>query len=105
MNQEIEIDESTQKIVPSQRERAINALTSVFLGFVLVQIIGFWMFPGAGLGGLYMFSYAHSMVAYVGDLTNVIIMAFLAICGVFGWFRGQYFTDRLKGYIDWWKFW
>ena len=105
MNREIRIDESTQQVVPSSQERAVHALTSIFLGFVLVQIIGFWMFPGAGLGGLYMFSAAHSMVGFVWDLTNVLIITFLAICGVFGWFRGQYFTDRLKGYINWWKFW
>lgn len=102
---ELQIDESTHKRVPSTAERIKHTLLALFFGFLLVNIIGFWMFPGVGLGGLYMFSSAHSMVGFIGNLTNVIIVAFLAICGVYGWFRGRYFTDRLKGYINWWKFW
>lgn len=101
----IEIDENAQVEIPGAKDRSLNALLAIFLGFLLVQIIGFWLFPGVGIGGLYMFSSAHSLVAFVEDLTNVVIVAFLAICGVLGWFRGQYFTDQLKGYIHWWKFW
>lgn len=102
---EIKIDKSTHKPVPTASERAKYALTSLGLGFLLVQIIGFWMFPGPGLGGLYMFSSSHHLVSSVGSLTTVIVTAFLAICLVAGWFRGKYFIDRLQGYISFWKFW
>ncbi|MDR8390504.1 hypothetical protein NC796_05075 [Aliifodinibius sp. S!AR15-10] len=101
----IQIDETRHLDVPTRKERVLHSLFSIFLGFLLVQIIGFWLFPGVGLGGLYMFSSAHSLVSFIGDITNIVIVAFLAICGVFGWFQGQYFTDRLKGCITWWKFW
>ncbi|MDX1585250.1 MAG: hypothetical protein R3222_00845 [Balneolaceae bacterium] len=102
---EVKIDRSTHKPVPTTSERIKYALTSLGFGFLLVQIIGFWMFPGPGIGGLYMFSSSHHLVSSVGSLTTVIISAFLAICLVAGWFRGKYFIDRLKGYINFWKFW
>lgn len=102
---EIKIDKSTHKPVPTTKERIKYALTSVLLGFLLVQIIGFWMFPGPGLGGIYIFSSAHHLVNSVGSITTVIITAFLAICLVAGWFQGKYFIDRLKGYVNFWKFW
>lgn len=102
---DIQIDESSHKEVPEPTERAKYALSSVFIGFIFVNIIGFWMFPGLGIGGLYMFSSAHPLVSPIGNLTNVIIIAFLAICLVAGWFQGKYFVDRLKGYINFWKFW
>lgn len=102
---DIKINESEHTRLPSTAERLQNTVLSIFLGFLLINIIGFWLFPGIGLGGLYMFSNAHSLVAFVGDLTNVVVVAFLAICGVYGWFQGFYFTDRLKGYLNTWKFW
>lgn len=101
----VRIDERTHKQVPTTNERLKHALLSMCFGFFLVNIIAFWMFPGIGIGGLYMFSSAHSMVAFVSDLTNITIMAVLAICGVMGWFKGKYFTDRMKGFLEWWKFW
>jgi hypothetical protein len=102
---EVKIDKSTHEPVPTTSERIKYALTSLLLGFLLVQIIGFWMFPGPGLGGLYMFSSAHYLVSSVGSLTTVIVTAFLAICLVAGWFRGKYFISRLYAYINFWKFW
>jgi hypothetical protein len=102
---ELNIDTSNHQRVPSTTERIIHSLLAIFLSFVLIQLIGFWMFPGIGIGGLYMFSAAHSMVAFIADITNIIIIAFMAICGLAGWFRGKYFTDRLKGYLSYWKFW
>lgn len=101
----LNIDERDHKHVPSTAEQLQNAVLAIFLGFLLVNMIGFWLFPGVGLGGLYMFSNVHSMVAFIGDLTNVVVVAFLAICGVYGWFQGTYFIDRLKGYLNFWKFW
>lgn len=102
---ELQIDKSTHERVPTTYERLQHAILSLFLGFLLINIIFFWMFPGVGIGGLYMFSSAHPIVTFIGDLTNVIVVAFLAICGVFGWFRGKYFLDRMKGYLNWWRFW
>lgn len=104
-DEELKIDRSTHKPVPTAYERLKFALTSLALGFFLVQLIGFWMFPGPGLGGLYMFSSSHSLVSSVGSLTTVIVSAFLAICFTAGWFRGKYFVDRLQGYLNFWKFW
>ncbi len=104
-NKELQIDTSDHRPVPTSKERATHALLSILLSFALIQIIAFWMFPGIGIGGLYMFSSAHSMVAFVSDLTNILMISFMAICGVMGWFKGKYFTDRLKGYLKWWKFW
>lgn len=101
----LHIDESTHKEVISTTERLKHALVSLFIGFLLIQIIGFWMFPGLGIGGLYLFSSAHSLVGFIANLTNVAIITFLAICLVLGWFQGKYFTSRLKGYINFWKFW
>ncbi|MGD8426024.1 MAG: hypothetical protein PVH63_00270 [Balneolaceae bacterium] len=102
---ELHIDESTHQPVPSVQERLTHALVAVLLGFLLVNIISFWMFPGIGISGLYLFSSAHSLVNFISSLTNIVILTFLAICGVFGWFHGKYYTDRLKGLIEWWKFW
>jgi len=101
----IHIDESTHERVPTTPERILHALLGMLLGFLLLNIVAFWMFPGIGIGGLYLISSAHPLVGFVGEMSTVIIYALLAICGVFGWFRGKYFTDRLKSYISWWKFW
>lgn len=102
---DIKIDESTHETVRSIPKRIGDTLLSLGLGFLLINIIAFWMFPGVGIGSLYLFSSAHSSVAIVGQTTTVLIYTFLAICGVLGWFRGKSFTDRLKGYISMWKFW
>ena len=102
---EINIDEQDHRPALKTTDRLKHSLLSVLFGFLLVNIIAFWMFPGLGLGGFYMFSSAHSLVSAVADLTNVIIIAFLAICATVGWFQGRYFTDRLKGFIHFWKFW
>ncbi len=101
----LQIDVSNHTRVPSTTERLKYALLSLLFSFALIQLIGFWMFPGVGIGGLYMFSAAHSTVAFVSDLTNVVMFTVMAVCGVFGWFKGKYFTDRLMGYLKWWKFW
>lgn len=102
---DLHIDQNTHKRVPTTLERLWNAFFSIFWGFLLVNIIAFWMFPGPGIFGIHLFSNAHAAVAFIGDLTNVIVIAFLAICGVMGWFKGNYFTDRMKTYISYWKFW
>ncbi len=102
---DIQIDQTTHSRVPTAFERTKYALFALLLGFILVNIIGFWMFPGPGIFGLYMFSSAHHTVALVGDLTNIAVVSFLAICIIYGWFQGQYFTDKLKAYISYWKFW
>lgn len=102
---ELNIDTSTLERVPSTSERITHSALSIFLSFVLIQIIAFWMFPGPGIFSFYMISSAHSMMAFVGDLTNVIVITVMAVCGVIGWFRGKYFTDRLKGSLEYWKFW
>lgn len=102
---ELRIDLSKHERVPSLKERFTNALLSLLFSFALIQLIGFWMFPGIGIGGLYMFSSVHSLAAFVGDLANIFIISFMATCTLLGWFQGKYFTDRLKGYLKWWKFW
>lgn len=104
-NNDLRIEEDRHKRVPTVAERLKHTLLALLLGFLLINIVAFWMFPGIGLGGFYLFSSAHSMVAFIGDITNIIIVTLLAICGIIGWFRGQYFTDRLKSYISFWKFW
>lgn len=100
---ELKIDESTHKRVPAVTERFVNALVAVLLGFLLVQIIGFWMFPGLGLSAIHTISY--QPFDLIGQLMNIYIIAFLSVCGVMGWFQGMYFIDRLKGYLNFWKFW
>lgn len=105
MGDELKIDTSTHQRVPDTKERAKNAGLALLLGFILVNILGFWMFPGPGIFGIYLFSSAHSAVGFIGSLTNVAVITFLVICLVFGWFNGKYFIDRLKGYIEYWQFW
>ncbi|MDZ7680701.1 MAG: hypothetical protein U5J63_03050 [Fodinibius sp.] len=102
---DVQIDTSKHKRVPSVGERLTHAFLSLLFSFALVQLIAFWMFPGVGIGGLYIFSSAHSSVAIISDLTNVVMGAFMAICAVIGWFQGKHFTDQLKSYLEWWKFW
>lgn len=101
----LNIDESAHRRVPTTKERIKYAFLSLLLGFLLVNIVGFWMFPGPGIFGLYMVSSAHHSVAFLGDFTNFIAVLFPILCGVIGWFGGQYVTDRLEGYIEWWRFW
>lgn len=101
----VQIDERSHEVILKASERLKYALLALFLGFLLINMVSFWMFPGIGIGGFYLFSSAHSIVSFIGDVTNITIIALLAIFGVFGWFRGKYFTDRLKGYIHFWKFW
>lgn len=102
---ELHIDEHKHERVPPVTERLAHALLSAFWGFLLVNIIAFWMFPGIGLGSLYMLPNDFAATAIISDLTTVFIYTFLAICLVLGWFRGQYFVDRLKRYLETWKFW
>lgn len=102
---QINIDETTHERVPSTPERLTHALLSLFFGFLLLNIVAFWMFPGAGIGGFYLISTLHPLFEVIGELTSVVIYTFLGICGLFGWFRGKYFTDRLKTYISYWEFW
>lgn len=99
------IDESTHNRVPTTKERLKHAFLALLLGFLLINIIGFWMFPGPGIFGLYMVSSAHHSVAFLGNISNIVAVTLLILCVVIGWFNGQYFTDRLEGYIEWWKFW
>jgi len=101
----VNIDESTHSRIPTTFERTKYALFSLLLGVILINIIGFWMFPGPGIFGLYMFSQAHHSIYFLGAMTNVAVTTFLVLCIVFGWFQGQYFTDKLKAYISYWKFW
>lgn len=105
MADDVKIDPSTHNRVPTTKERLKNAGLSLLLGFIFVNIIGFWMFPGPGIFGIYLFSSAHSAVGFIGGLTNVAVTTFLVLCLVLGWFNGKYFIDRLKGYIEYWQFW
>jgi len=101
----IHIDESTHQTVPTTAERVKHTLLALLFGFLLVNIIGFWIFPGVGIIGFYMFSSSYASVSFVSKLTNIAVLCFLAICGVLGWFNGKYYTKRLKDLIEWWKFW
>lgn len=101
----LHIDESTHQREPNPVERLKHAFLALLLGFLLINIIGFWMFPGPGIFGLYMVSSAHRSVAFLGGITNIVAVSIPIICGIIGWFNGKYFTDRLEGYIHWWKFW
>jgi len=103
-NNEPEIDEYFHEPVPTVPERLGSAIISIVLGYLLVHIIGFWMFPGVGLYGFFsVFSYSPFSAA--GETARVLIMAWLAICAVMGWFNTRYFTDRLAAYLKFWKFW
>lgn len=102
---DIQIDEHAHKCVPTTAERLKHSLIAVGLGFLLINIIGFWMFPGIGVGGFYLISSTHSLASVVGEMTNILILTILAICAVYGWFRGRHFTDQLKSYIEAWRFW
>ncbi|PAU95791.1 hypothetical protein CK503_01650 [Aliifodinibius salipaludis] len=101
----LHIDKRTHERVPSLGERIIHALLSAFLGFLLLNIIIFWMFPGAGIGALYMFAGYHKVGTIASEMTTVLIYTVLALCFVFGWFRGKSFIHRLKDYIKYWRFW
>lgn len=101
----LNIDERTHERIPSFAERLKHSLIAILFGFLLINIIAFWMFPGIGLAGLYMFSSAHSLVAFVGEMSNVIIFTLLLLFAVYGWFQGQHFIRRLKDFIEWWQFW
>ena len=99
---DISIDESTHRALPTLKERLVYALTSVAFGIILVQVLSFWMFPVAGLGGLDVLSYFG--YDFVG-VALVYILAFLVVCAVLGWFLGKSFINRLWNYLDYWKFW
>ncbi len=102
---ELHIDERNHERVPTVTERLAHALFSAFLGFALINIIAFWMFPGVGLGAIYMFSGIHAVTSIASSLTTVLIYTLLILFFVFGWFQGKSFTNRLKHYINSWKFW
>jgi hypothetical protein len=102
---ELKIDPTNHRRVPSTKERLWHSFLGIALGFALVQIIGFWMFPGAGFGGLYIIPSVHWSVSAAKGMAGNILITAMVLCGVLGWFKGKYFTDRLKGYITWWKFW
>lgn len=101
----LHIDERNHQRVPSIKERAGHALLSAGLGFSLVNIIIFWMFPGAGIGALYLFSGLHKSITIASGLTTVLLYTVPLVCFVFGWFQGQHFIGKLKYFIDYWKFW
>lgn len=100
---ELQIDESRQRRIPPPRERLKNALICAGLGFIVINLIAFWMFPGLGLAGIY--TVQHSYFEIIEDVLNIYIIAFLAICAVLGWFQGEYFVSRFKHYVHYWKFW
>ena len=102
---DLQIDVSSHQRVPTTKERLTHAMLSTFLGFGLIQVIGFWMFPGIGLGGIYMLSGYHAVTTIASSLTTVLIYTLLILCFVFGWFQGQHFIGRLKHYLYYWKFW
>lgn len=101
----LKIDERNHQRVPTLTERLLHALLSTFLGFALINIVAFWMFPGIGLGGIYMLSGYHAVTTIASSLTTVLVYTLLILCLVFGWFQGQHFIDRLKHYLNYWKFW
>lgn len=100
----IHIDESTHREVPDLGERLKHTLIAVVLGFTFYHIIGFWVFPGLGWFVLKPIT-SYSYLNVIDDLMTTGTIAYLACCAVLGWFRGPYFIDRLKGYINFWKFW
>jgi|GEM_PF-733653 len=101
----LHIDERNHEPVPTVTERLTHALFSTFLGFALINIIAFWMFPGMGLGAIYMLSGYHAVTSIASSLVTVLVYTLLILCFVFGWFQGKIFTSRLKHYINSWKFW
>jgi hypothetical protein len=63
------------------------------------------MFPGAGIGAIYLISGYHQITSIASGLTTVALYTIPVLCFVFGWFQGQHFIDKLKYHIDYWKFW
>lgn len=102
---ELHIDEHNHERVPTLSERFTYALLSAFLGFALINIIAFWMFPGAGIGAIYLLPGLHKSITIASGLTTVILYTVPILCFVFGWFQGQHFIGKLKYYLDYWKFW
>lgn len=103
MEPNIQIDESTHQRIPPVKERLKNAVFAACLGFVLLQIVGFWIFPGIGFATLYVTP--HPAFSIAGKVVNVYMIAFLAVFALMGWFKGPSFLRRLKDYIAYWKFW
>ena len=89
---DLNIDESSHKSIPSMGKRLWNAFFAIVLGIVLVQMI-FWVY-GIHLG---------SSVLLLFD--NPLFLLFLGGCGVFGWLSGQRFHGWLYKEIGFWKFW
>lgn len=100
---ELQIDESRQKRIPPLRVRLKNALLCAGLGFIVINFIAFWMFPGLGLAGIYTIQ--HSYFNIITNLIRIYIVAFLVICAILGWFQGEYFISRFKHSVHYWKFW
>ncbi|NGP86734.1 hypothetical protein [Fodinibius halophilus] len=101
----LKINESEHQRVPTLGERIGHSVTALVLGFILINIIAFWMFPGIGIGGFYLLAEVHSYTAIVSNIATVFVYTFLILCCVLGWFRGKFFVDRLKSYISYWRFW
>ncbi|WP_138429224.1 hypothetical protein [Fodinibius saliphilus] len=101
----LNIDESEHQRAPTLTERGFHALAALVLGFILINIIAFWMFPGIGIGGVYLLAGIHSFATIFSEVTTVLIYTFLALCFIVGWFQGKPFVDHLKSYISYWRFW
>jgi len=103
-NNEPEIDEYFHEPVPTVPERLGSAIISIVLGYLLVHIIGFWMFPGVGLYGFFsVFSYSPFSAA--GETARVLIMAWLAICAVMAGSIPAILPTGWPLYLKFWKFW
>jgi len=95
-NFDIKIDESKHKEIPGIWDRTKTAILSVILAATLVQVFYFWgFFKGYSLGPGSVFF----------DFNNPIFLAYLGICGILGWLRGNVFTEMLNKELANWKFW
>ncbi len=93
----MKINEDTLEEKPTIFQRFKHAFLSVMMGIVLVQMFLFWLAFQHGSFNL------HISVVFL--MNKSYFIAYITICAVMGWFKGQKFIDWLNYKIGFWKFW
>lgn len=89
---EIIIDEDKHTSVPTILQRIKHVLMALLMGIVFAQVM--------------LFAFRQGSIVIYFWLYTELVLAYLLVCAVFGWFYGDDFVQTLgKKSEDWWNLW
>ena len=82
---------------PTIPQRCASAAICIFIGLILAQLLRGWP--------LYHAAVYNVTGSFIFTWRDMAALLFLAGCGIFGWFKGQWAIDKLWEEIRLWDWW